>query len=135
MTIGEKIPKVPTQYTEEELRERKEIASLRRCNIYVNTNFRRKNEPIFALAMCEGKRNLAVDVESLMFKSDKESLKIVGQFIKDHYIESNGDLGIWGKIVNYAYHHKDSKSYVFDTNGELLENVEVLQSRASLSLN
>jgi len=135
MTIGKKIPKVPTKYTKEELKEQKEIASLKRCNIFVNTNFRRKNEPIFALAMCEGRRNLPVDIESLLFKSDEESLKIVGQFIKKHYIKSNGDLGIWGKIVNYAYHHKDSKSYVFDTNGVLLENVEVLQSRASLSLN
>lgn len=134
MTIGKKIPQVPTKYTEEEMRERKELSCFSGCYIFVNTNFKRKSEPIFALAFCEGRRRLALDKPKLIFKSDEEVFEIIGEFVKEHYIQEDADAGIWGKIVNYVYHHKDGQTYVFDKDGELLEDVKVQESRARLSL-
>jgi hypothetical protein len=134
MTIGQKIPKVPKVYTEEEIKINKELAKFRGCYIFVNTNFKRKGEPIFALAFCESQRNIGLNKNNLIFKSDDEIFAIISAIVKEHYEQSNGKAGIWGNIVNYVYHHSDGETYIFDTNGNQIESYEVVESRASLRL-
>ena len=48
-------------------------------------------------------------------------------------MNTKGELPMWDNIVNYAYHHKDGKVYVFDTDGNLTEQ-EVEESLATLSV-
>ena len=47
-----------------------------------------------------------------------------------HYSNSHGTIGIWGEIKNYAYHHRDGKVYIFDTDGQLIKDAEVIENRA-----
>lgn len=73
-------------------------------HLLVNTNFRRNNEPVFVLAMCEGLRNIRIDRKE--FESKDEELEYVKNFVKNHYQENNGELKIWKTIQNYIYKRK-----------------------------
>lgn len=66
---------------------KQEKERLKGSYIFVNTNFKRKNEPIFALAFLESKRNISLcDIKELLFKSEEEMLKIVSNLVKNHYL-------------------------------------------------
>ena len=103
--------------------------------IFIDTNFKRACQPIFALACMEGRRNIKIDKELLVFKSENEVLDMIGDIVKNHYISSNGKLPLWGKVYNYIYHHTDGSKYIFDTDGTLSHNQgEISESRAVLQI-
>ncbi len=112
---------------------KKEIEKFKDSYIFVNTNFKRKNEPIFALALCENQRRISLyKNENLLFKSIDEILEILSKEIKKHYLLNSDKLGIWGKIVSYQVHIFDT-IYTFDTNGSLKSNdVIVFENKATL---
>lgn len=103
--------------------------------IYIDTHFKRACQPIIALACMEGRRNIHLDKELLVFKSELEVFALVSDIVKNHYLASEGKILLWGKIYNYVYHHTNGKKYIFDTDGELLQNQdEILESRAVLKI-
>ena len=103
----------------------KDLKILNSSYIFVNTNFKRTSEPVFALVFLESSRRLKVETAQL------ESISLI---VKEHYIKNNGQLNIWGKIQSYIFHH-DNNTYTFDVNGKLIENnQEVLESKAILTL-
>lgn len=112
---------------------KKEIEKFKDSYVFVNTNFKRKNEPIFALALCENQRRVSLyKNENLLFKSIDEIIEILSIKIKKHYLQNSDKLGIWGKIVSYHVHLFD-KIYVFDTSGSLKSNDEIIfENRAVL---
>lgn len=112
---------------------KKEIEKFKDSYIFVNTNFKRKNEPIFALALCENQRRISLyKIENLLFKTMDEIFEILSKEIKKHYLENSDKLGIWGKIVSYQVHIFDT-IYIFDTNGNLKSNdVIVFENKATL---
>jgi len=138
MTIGQKLKKTKTlaqeAMTPEAIAKAKELRKFKDSYIFVNTNFKRKNEPIFALAFCEGERRISLDKNELIFKNDDEIFKIVSNIVKEHYEQSAGKIGIWGNIVNYTYHHSNDKVYVFDKNGDKIESEPIYESKAVLRL-
>ena len=134
MTIGSKIPTKPKEYTQEEIQIQKELTRFKDCYIFVNTNFKRKNEPIFALAFCEYQRNITLDKNDLLCKNDEEIFTYISQIVQEHYSQTEGKIGIWGDIVNYVYHHYDGKTYLFDRDGTQIETIKVVENRATLQL-
>ena len=114
---------------------KQEIEKFKDSYIFVNTNFKRKNEPIFRLALCENKRNMSLyKKENLLFKTTDEILEILSKEIKEHYLQNSDNLGIWGKIVSYQVHLFDT-TYIFDTNGILKPNdAIVFESKTTLDL-
>jgi hypothetical protein len=114
---------------------KQEIEKFKDSYIFVNTNFKRKNEPIFRLALCENKRNISLyKKENLLFKTTDEILEILSKEIKEHYLQNSDNLGIWGKIVSYQVHLFDT-TYIFDTNGILKPNdAIVFESKTTLDL-
>ena len=134
MTIGSKIPSVPKVYTKEELAIKKELAKFKNSYIFVNTNFKRTSQPIFALAFCESQRNIALDKNNFIFKNDNEIFILVSDIIQEHFSITKGKIGIWGDIVSYVYHHSNGETYVFDVDGKQIEKIKVVESRASLRL-
>lgn len=110
-----------------------EVEKFKDSYIFINTNFKRKNEPIFALALCENQRRISLyKNENLLFKTTDEILEILSIEIKKHYLQNSDKLGIWGKIVSYQVHLFDT-IYIFDTNGNLRSNdVIVFESKATL---
>ena len=110
-----------------------EVEKFKDSYIFVNTNFKKKNEPIFALALCENQRKISLyKKENLLFKSTDEMLEILSIEIKKHYLQNSDNLGIWGKIVSYQVHLFDT-IYILDTNGSLKSNdVIVFENKATL---
>lgn len=101
---------------------KKEIEKFKNNYIYVNTNFKRKSEPIFALAFCQNLRYISLyNKKEYLFKTRDEILKIVTQKIKKHYKANKNGLGIWGKIASYELHLFD-KIYVFDITGKIVNH-------------
>ena len=112
-----------------------EIAKLQTPYIFIDTNFKRTTQPIFALAFGEGLRRIALDKEELYDLSKEERLSQVSALVVNHYIKNGGELAIWGKIHFYNFHDIDGAIYVFDTEGNLIEkDAEVSESRAILSI-
>lgn len=103
--------------------------------IFVNTNFKRKSEPIFALALLEPKRRISLSkIEGLLDKSTNEILNDISNLVKNHYIEYKDGLYIWGKIASYQVHLFDV-IYQFDIEGNLIETNEVVpESMATMRI-
>lgn len=113
--VNEEIQKVENLYTEQE--------RFKNSYIFVNTNFKRKSEPIVALALCERFRRISLyKNEKLLFKSKDEILKIVSNIIYNHYVNNKDGLVLWGKIENYLLHLFD-EIYTFDTKGNLINSI------------
>ena len=110
-----------------------EVQKLQNDYIFVNTNFRRTTQPVFVLALCESKRRIKLDAKKYVFKNKTEILELISKSVKQHYLSTKGTLGIWGKIENYIYHHKD-KIFTFDTDGTKIIDDEVDESKATLSV-
>lgn len=119
---------------QKQIAHKKELDKFKYSYIFVNTNFIRKNEPIFALAFCEPKRRIKINPKEFAHKSDEEIFQMISQMVVKHYNRTNGILPLWGKIVNYVYHHCDGKAYIFDPNGRRIENAEVRESLAIVTI-
>lgn len=103
--------------------------------IFVNTDFKRKNEPIVTIALMESiRRFLLSKNEELYFKSEDEKLNIILNFVKNHYEENHGVLTFWGKIYSYKI-RLENKTFVFNVDAQKLEeDVESIENIAVLSL-
>lgn len=105
---------------------KQEVEKFKYSYIFVNTNFKRKNEPIFTLAFCENQRRISLyKIENLLFKTMDEIFEVLSKEIKEHYLQNDGTLKIWGKINSYQV-HLFGKIYIFDTNGNLQINDEIV---------
>ena len=111
------IPQTPRQKSPQELAEAIEKQRFTNSYLFINTNFKRTTQPIFALAFCESQRRIKLDIKELLFKVDDEILQIVANFVKEDFYTSDGKAGIWGNIVSYTWHHKDDETYIFHTDG------------------
>ena len=99
----------------------KEIEKFKDAYIFVNTNFKRKGEPIIALCALDGKRRISLyKGERFLFQTDETIFSIVSDEIEKHYIKHNGKLAIWGDIEDYQL-YLFGKKYIFNTNGKQLE--------------
>lgn len=130
---------LPAAALEAELRriDAKEVAltKMKQPYIFVDTNFKRQSQPIFALAMLESRRRISIEKEEIYGRPIEEVLEMVSDVVRHHYEESSGELPLWGKIRRYVYHHRDGRVFVFDTEGRLVPEVQkVEESRAQLSL-
>ena len=97
-----------------------EIEKFKDSYIFVNTNFKRNNEPIFALAFCESKRRISLYKDSrFLYKKIDDILKQVSDIIVEHYRVNDGKCYIWGNIVNYQV-YLFGKLYIFSTIGKLI---------------
>ena len=110
-----------------------EIKRVQQNYIFVNTNFKRKNEPIFTLALLESRRRIKLNEKRFVFKTKEESLDIVSLIVQEHFQIHNGNLSIWGKVVNYIYYHNAEK-FTFSYNGKIIKNTDVKDSRVILKI-
>ncbi len=102
--------------------------------IFVETHFRRRGEPIFALAMLEGKRRIALEKEQVFERPLPEVLGLVSRIVLEHYTQSGGKLPIWGSIDEYHYHHPDGSVYRFDPQGVPIDQTREPMDEARTTL-
>ena len=101
--------------------------------IYIDTNFKRKNEPIFALAMAQHLRYISLTpfLDELCFKTLDEQLNIISKVVKDYYHKTKS-LPVFGEITGFKLYLL-GKNYSLDTNGnftdkEIAEHVATIKS-------
>ncbi len=101
--------------------------------IFINTNFKRENQPIFALAFMERERKIYID-KVKVFDSRDDGLSMAKKLVQEHYQETQGVIPMWGTIDNYIY-HTNNKKYIINKNGEIENNTkEIFESKAVLSI-
>jgi len=109
------------------------LEASQKSHFFLETNFKRKGEPIFMLAALESKRYLSLD-KAIYTLSLNEQLEQLSTLIKQHNKETPSLIG-WGTIVSYVYYYRDDIVLIFSTSGELIESTSsYATSRARLSL-
>lgn len=111
-----------------------EIDRLNKIYIFVNTDFKRvikhidlNNVTVSMNFTRESLRRLLLpNINELIGKTFDEIVQFMSNVIKQHYIVNRGSLGVCGKIKNYNL-HIDDKIYLFDTNGEFLDEIDYME--------
>ncbi|MFC2747690.1 MAG: hypothetical protein ACFN4I_05490 [Campylobacter concisus] len=108
-----------------------ERVKFRGSYIYIDTNFKRKNEPIFALAMAQHLRYISLTpfLDKLCFKALDEQLNIISKVVKDYY-QKTKSLPIFGEITGFKLYFL-GKNYSLDTDGNFIQK-EIFESMATL---
>ena len=101
--------------------------------IYIDTNFKRFNEPIFALAMAQHLRYISLTpfLDELCFKTLDEQLNIISQIVKDYYQKSKS-LPIFGEITGFKLYFL-GKNYALDTDGNFIQK-EIFEASAWINI-
>jgi len=86
-------------------------------SIFIETNFVRKSEPIFALSALEGTRYIAVAAELSYMPLDM-ILEHVQNVVKSHY--QKGKPLIWGEIEHYVFHYDEDTVIILSPEGEVI---------------
>lgn len=81
--------------------------------IFVETDFIRNNQPIFALAFMESTRRIRIPKEIYHLPLDFQ-IPRVERLIKKHYLDCDGKLPMWGEVKYYKYFYSEDESVVFD---------------------
>ena len=109
-----------------------ERVKFRGSYIYIDTDFKRKSEPIFALAMAQHLRYISLTpfLDKLCFKALDEQLKVISNIIKNYY-QKTQTLPIFGAITGFKLYFL-GRDYSLDTNGnftdkEIAEQVAVIK--------
>ena len=108
-----------------------ERAKFRGSYIYIDTNFKRFNEPIFALAMAQHLRYISLTpfLDELCFKTLDEQLNIISKVVKDYY-QKTKSLPIFGEITGFKLYFI-GKNYSLDTNGNFTDK-EIAEQVATI---
>jgi len=101
--------------------------------VFVDTGFRRKSQPIFALAFMEGHRHLSLPIE-YKAPSLEEQVKYVKTLISEHYKNTSGHLDVWGEIRRYVFNFSENAHLVFNPDGELIDETAVDRNTAKVTL-
>ena len=109
-----------------------ERVKFRGSYIYIDTDFRRNNEPIFALAMAQHLRYISLTpfLDELCFKALHEQLEVISKITKNYY-QKTQTLPIFGVITGFKLYFL-GEDYSLDTNGnftdkEIAEQVAVIK--------
>ena len=86
--------------------------------IWIDTGFKRVNQPIFALAAMEQFRRIPLpEIAGLPLDEQIEKVK---KGILRHYQENDGSLMIWGEIKKYWFHYGENQVIAFSPDGTIL---------------
>lgn len=110
-----------------------ERAKFRGSYIYIDTNFKRFNEPIFALAMAQYLRYISLTpfLDELCFKTLDEQLNIISKVVKDYY-QKTQSLPVFGEITGFKLYLL-GKNYALDTDGNFVQK-EIFEASARIKL-
>lgn len=81
--------------------------------VEVVVHFKRTKEQVMVLMARQSQRTIKVNPKLLANKNNSEIFDIYAKKIQEHYEDTKGDLGIWGKTHGYDYYHIDGKKYSY----------------------
>ena len=130
-----KIPKVDLAVTLEAYDDkRRRLAGMQSPYIFVYTGFKRKSQPIFALAAMESKRRIPLDKKIYLSKTQEEIDLYIRYMLKLHYKWNKGELPLWGKIKSYVYYDTEGNRTLYSPLGDIIEDDEIRETRASVTV-
>lgn len=106
--------------------------------IRVETDFVRRNQPLFVLALLERKR--CVDLpRQIRDAAPVAQIRWAGELVAAHYRANDGHLDAWGRITRYRFFYAPGARAVFDTTGRVVSvgpanDGEPVAGNASLSV-
>lgn len=102
--------------------------------VFVDTDFKRKSEPIVMLSCYEHHRSFLLPKEKRLLPV-ADQVAYVQTCVKKHYVENDGELPMWGKIQRYVFFYDENQSISLNGEGLVLEdNEELNHSMAILEL-
>lgn len=108
-----------------------ERVKFRGSYIYIDTDFRRNGEPIFALAMAQHLRYISLTpfLDELCFKALHEQLEVISKITKSYY-QKTQTLPIFGAITGFKLYFL-GKNYSIDTDGKFVDK-EIYEQVATI---
>lgn len=101
--------------------------------IFIETDFKRENEPIFLLASLESKRQIFID-EKTRYLSLNEQLSVISDLIKSQHLKQPV-IDLWGEPKKYIYYYNEKTTITFSTSGDVIDaSEEYDRSTARMSL-
>lgn len=111
---------IEKHYYEPLLNAIQQLEAMKTPYLFMETYFKRVNEPLFVLALMDSKRRMMLPKEAFLNQSKESIEAYVAYCIKEHYAITQGYLAMWGKIHLYILFHPDGKKYIFNIHGNLL---------------
>lgn len=106
---------------EKVIQERKEMHYRR---IRVKTNFKRTTESLWTLMGFQNRRWIT-SLDTLCGLSREERIKSVSEIVRQHYINNEGSIKVFGAICGYAYYDMEGEPPVlFGTLGQLVDQLD-----------
>jgi hypothetical protein len=103
--------------------------------IFVDTKFKRKNQPIFSLAATEYFRRIQLPKEILNLPIESQ-IPGVKQIIRNHFSDTGGEIPMWGKIHYYKFFYAKDQSITFGLNGGVIaQGSDIPPPQAKLLVN
>ena len=137
LSLGEILEIPPAEITNEITainNEQMRIEKMFQPYIFIDTKFKRQGQPIFALACCEGKRHIMIPKYDVLQNKTAE-LHRIKEIVMQHYVKTEGQLEVWGKIHQYVYNFDEDQKIAILPNGRTIQPDEDQQQKASLTLN
>lgn len=103
--------------------------------VWIDTGFKRQNEPVAVLAFCESKRHIHFD-KRFWRKSLETQLSVVREKIRDFMQTQNGEIMIWGRAKQFLFYTEKDTALVLDLEGNVTgTKAGGVPNRAVMSLN
>ena len=129
------IPKIDLAVTLEAYDDKqRRLAAMKAPYIFIYTGFKRQNQPIVALAAMESKRRIPLDKKMYLSKTKEELDLYIRRAVKLHYKWRKGELPLWGEIRAYIYYDTEGNRTVYSPLGEVIEEEEIRESRATVKI-
>lgn len=93
--------------------------------VFLDTGFKRNNEPVFALSVASSLRILKIENEIGKLPLN-EQIGHIQTMVCEHY-KLNPEIHIWGKIKQYVFYYRKDIIIVLSTNGEILDVTDKYQ--------
>ena len=111
---------IEKHYYEPLLNAIQQLEAMKTPYLFMETYFKRINEPLFVLALMDSRRRMVLPKEAFLNQSKESVQAYVARRIKEHYAMTQGYLEMWGKIHLYILFHPDGEKYIFNIHGNLL---------------
>jgi hypothetical protein len=103
--------------------------------VFIDTGFKRANQPIFALAFSESMRHIQLGCDVQLLPIHEQVVRIQS-LVKNHYADCNGTLELWGNIQRYVFIYAEGCSLALSGDGVILaDNPIVNVPHATVGVN
>ena len=95
------------------------IANAFKPFVWVDTDFKRKSEPLAVLAMIESQRYIHFP-DDFYLHSLEVQLDLAGERAALYYEQTEGELPLWGRIERFRFYVAEAEAYILDKHGKVV---------------